>query len=139
MKICIIMPASLVTKILQIDQLIKDFYSSGQKNGDVCSVPPRLDGVPDYLRSRLLAGHGASPRAQYCSVPFRLTIHSGRLTLKPRLHFTIRVRERRQSWWLSLALLEFEIDSPVFIVILVALADFEAVRDRLLLTNVRSS
>ena len=38
MKICIIMPASLVTKILQIDQPIKDFYSSGQKNGDV-SVP----------------------------------------------------------------------------------------------------
>ena len=108
-------------------------YSRGQKNGDVsvpyrpvCTAFPTIS-VP--VQFRLLAVRGASPRAHYCSVPFRSTIRSGRvvcLTLKPRLHFTILG-------------VQFEIDyfSPAFVVILVALARILGVRDQLLFTSVR--
>jgi hypothetical protein len=39
-------------------------------------VPSRLDSIPDCFRSRLLDVHGASPRAQYCFIPFHSSIRS---------------------------------------------------------------
>jgi hypothetical protein len=106
----------------------KTSYSSGQRNGDV-SVPCH----PVWTAFRTLSVPVCWPYMALHRVrnivPFRsiqVSVPAARasvcLTLKPRLHFTIRVRERLRSWWLSFALLEFEIDSPAFIVILVALA-----------------
>ena len=80
------MPASLVTKILQIDQPIKDFCSSGQKTVTFLFVSPCLDGVLDYFRSCLLVGHGASLHAQYCSIPFNYPLWSPDVKATPTFH-----------------------------------------------------
>jgi hypothetical protein len=118
-------------------------YSSDQKNGDV-SVPCH----PVWTAFRTLSVPVSWPYMALHHVrnivPFRtvqvfVPAASVYLTLKPRLHFTIQVRERVRSWWLSLALLAFEIDSPAFVVILVALARLRGCSRLTAFNSVRSS